>query len=143
MILDEFKFHPISNAYLAWRPSFPGTTYEYSLPPAGDFDSDGQTNLMEFAYGTNPLRQNAQQPPELTQEGGHFIVCVPTHRPIEDGIRVTIQTSTDLATWTDAVVTPVIPAPVGLEKYKLEGIAETARVLYVRTRIELLGPLGQ
>jgi hypothetical protein len=139
-VLDQFETHPISAAYLAWRPLYPGTTYSPPLPPTGDYDHDGQTNLMEFTYGTDPITANRSMPTVLAKEGDHFTVCVPVPRPVSDGIKVTLQTSPDMATWTDAAVTPLTPAPSGQEKYRLNGIAPTARWLFVRTRVELIGP---
>ena len=138
--LDHFEQHPISATYEAWRPLVPGGVTGTILPPGGDEDRDGLTNLMEFAYHTDPFHATPRIAPVLAKEGNQFTVCLPEPRPLSDGVKVTIQISPDLTNWTDANVTSM-PAPApGKLRFSLALPANVIRQLYVRTRVELVGP---
>lgn len=131
--MENFAVNPISQAYLDWHP------FDVPLPPSGDFDGDGQSDLMEFTYRTDPLTMNPEPTLRLLREGGELFILVAESRPSTDGVRVSFEISCDLATWTEAHVEAVPSNEIGLQKFRLTA-PPNGKCLYVRTKVQLTGP---
>jgi hypothetical protein len=81
-----------------WRMTHFNTTENTGIAADGfDADHDGQTNLMEYAFGTPPTQPNP--PPDLDAEisDGNFEITVPL---IRNDLILVVEQSQDLATWT-------------------------------------------
>jgi hypothetical protein len=65
-----------------------------------DFDGDGLENLVEFAFGLNPVLGGSLQLPEGRREGGEYVISFPTP-PGVSGITCGAEWSTSLeeGTW--------------------------------------------
>jgi hypothetical protein len=131
--MENFAVNPVSQAYLDWHP------VDITLPPSGDFDGDGQSDLMEFTYRTDPLRMNPEPTLRLLREGGELFILAAEPRPSTDGIRVSFETSCDLATWAEENVEAVTSNEIGLQKFRLTA-PPNGKCLYVRTKVQLTGP---
>ena len=99
--------------------SGPGTTFEefntvipqgMDASPSGDPDGDGISNLLEYAFGLDPVASdNAQLPqPQLVTQDGETFLAISFQRPTNEDRRsdltYTVQTSSDLQTWVTADV---------------------------------------
>ncbi|MGJ8697724.1 MAG: discoidin domain-containing protein [Verrucomicrobiaceae bacterium] len=78
-----------------------------------DPDLDGQNNLLEFAFHTDPHDKSSAHRPAFHQSAGSLTF---SHRRWtgNNGVDYLIQTSPDLTTWTPATTTPLgTPTPLG------------------------------
>lgn len=97
-------------------PASPASDPVLLLDPAGDEDSDGQSNLYEDTAGTSPLDGSSLFTTTLTQNPDGSITlsfAVVSDRSYQ------YQTSTDLVTWstpTDAPATGIVPLPTANDK---------------------------
>ena len=69
--------------------------------PTNDPDSDGFSNLAEFAFGTNPLLSNGGSPliPRITNSNGMYVVEIfeqSGHRP---GVQIDLDATADMTHW--------------------------------------------
>jgi endonuclease/exonuclease/phosphatase family metal-dependent hydrolase len=78
----------------------------------GDFDNDGQPDVDELAFGTNPFNASSIFRPVLTGSGGLNLSF-----PGANGINYTVESSTNLSDWDTLSVHPgtgqtiVVPLP--------------------------------
>ncbi len=90
-----------TTAIQAWRQSNFGTTSNTgNAANTADPDNDGQSNLLEYALGTNPNTAGAL--PVTVARSGNFLTLAFNH--IGDTTLVyKIEASNDLASWTEAI----------------------------------------
>ncbi|MCX6856057.1 MAG: choice-of-anchor D domain-containing protein, partial [Verrucomicrobia bacterium] len=127
-----------SNPLDVWRFSNLGTTANSgNTADLGDFDSDGITNLAEFAFGTNP-QVGSSGPPSLSYSGsfagGGSIAVKGQPKPQFEskpngvdfralyvrrkdhataGLTYTVQFSANMSDWQSSSVTPTVLADDG------------------------------
>ena len=56
----------------AWEETYFGNTWEYDSDD--DYDHDGLSNLIEFAFGLNPTSGASRQLPRPQRVGGNLVV---------------------------------------------------------------------
>jgi|GEM_PF-4424883 len=94
-----------SGPYITWAAA-------RSLPlidshPSGDSDRDGQENLLEFAFGTDPSSANGFPMPAITTVANTRRLQLPALPHDAAGLTYEVQISADLQTWTTfATVNP-------------------------------------
>ena len=113
--------HQSVTSYAGWRGQFTWT----QSAPNDDPDQDGVSNLMEYAFATNPLQSNAAPAIMLTRSPSGLTAHFPAARTSADLI-VGVQTSADLRTWS---------APVALAPLTLAG-----RTRFCRLHMQLREP---
>jgi autotransporter-associated beta strand protein len=86
--------------YTTWAAGFPSFT-----PTTGtlDFENDGIQNLLEFVLGGNPTTHDSPSIlPTVSASGSDLVVTFGrTDLSESQSVTVKVQTSPDLATWTD------------------------------------------
>lgn len=98
----------------AWvRGFFPGNDEAAVIGPDSDPDGDGVPNLVEYLLGASPALANATSP--LSQETVSPDEVVLRYEALKDttGIAAVLETSSDLATWVDSGLVPVIESDLG------------------------------
>jgi hypothetical protein len=75
----------------------------YPSDPNGDDDEDGLTNLAEYFFGTNPAL--ASENPVSVSTSGNSLSLNFTRNPFANGVTWQIQSSDDLATWSNTNLT--------------------------------------
>ena len=121
-----------SDAFTVWMAThWPGLT---DKTPTGDPDSDGLSNLMEYAFGTNPRVSSAAQivydgtsvttpgTPKMIEEGGMYYAVFGRRADyLTAGLSYTVEFSADLENgyWVTSTVDP-------------EPITATGEILAVR-----------
>lgn len=102
-----------AGGYYSWvNTTMPGLTNTLTATTA-DPDNDGQLNLLEYAFDTNPLATNAS-PFTITRSGDGSINVIFPRRTGFPGVTYTVLKSDDLITWTpvsfgvfDETTTPI------------------------------------
>ncbi len=91
-----------------------------ALDPAGDADQDGQSNLLEFALGRNPLvadKENTQQVSIIEHAGNrHLSLRYRRNRWAMQFLDINVERSSDLGTedaWNTGETTTSEVAPLG------------------------------
>lgn len=72
---------------------------------ATDSDGDGYSNLVEYAFGSDPSQSSAIQPLQMTEEGGSCTVEYHVNSAISD-IDYQLESSYDLQNWTRVDAAP-------------------------------------
>lgn len=71
-----------------------------ALSATADTDADGRNNLTEYAFGTSPLVRDPLSPLTISRvPGGSVIIQFPRY-PDRTDLRLTIEQSTNLTSWT-------------------------------------------
>jgi autotransporter-associated beta strand protein len=101
--------------YENWLVGYPSITAPADKLPAADPDGDGLTNLQEYAFGLSPASGSSVNPisEPLDKTNGTFNY---TRRatPATTGLTYSVQTSTDLTTWTtDAAASQSVLGAIG------------------------------
>lgn len=73
---------------------------------AGDDDGDGQSNLLEYALGSDPNAANTAAPVGLTRNGSQLELAYEVNLQTPD-VLFGLEASSDLTTWTPLDSTPV------------------------------------
>lgn len=69
--------------------------------PSGDQDGDGQSNLKEYAFGSDPIDPNDKSnSPSIAIEGSYYLFSQIWRRDPSGTLSVQIECSTDLVTWS-------------------------------------------
>ncbi|MBX7211306.1 MAG: PKD domain-containing protein [Verrucomicrobiaceae bacterium] len=119
---DAVTLTPIQS----WRLANLGTlSGSGTTADSADYDSDGLVNLLEFAFGTNPATNDLRGlsyvsntittgQPVCAQSGGtSYALFVRRKDYLTAGLTYTVQSSTDLSTWTTINLTPTVLADDG------------------------------
>ena len=72
--------------------------------PEADPDGDGMANLLEHALGGDPLENNRSILPGVGASGGNVLLTFLRPDGPESVLSLTVQSSADLAAWTDHTV---------------------------------------
>ncbi|MEM7384007.1 MAG: hypothetical protein AAF514_03600, partial [Verrucomicrobiota bacterium] len=129
--LDQFDYTPFR--YNAWR------TLNFGGSPAGgpdqDPDRDGLVNLFEYAFDSNPLRENGEPllagSPEFPDGFLRFV-----KDPRKTDLRLELETSLDMKTW-QGIATFVMAENEGLETHGVN-LTATADQRFFRLRVALV-----
>jgi hypothetical protein len=112
LVTEWINALPGRQTYADWRLATFGSSNSPAGDPAADPDGDGRDNTAEFLARTGPLDGGSFFQPQLTSNGATVSLSfdVPANRS------VSIETSTDLATWTlwDAPGNNGLPQPGGI-----------------------------
>lgn len=65
-----------------------------------DPDEDGQTNLHEYIFGTNPLAKDYPRPPQIFPTGSESLLLEYTTRAQHEGLLIQLARSPNLVDWT-------------------------------------------
>jgi hypothetical protein len=131
---------PTGTDYDTWISGYPSITEPADKLSTADPDGDGLTNQEEYAFGLNPTLGSSVNPVTvpLNKTTGMFTY---TRRatPAATGLTYTVQTSTDLATWTtDATATQTVTGTAsGVQTVDVTlsaAIPLTAPAIFVRVR---------
>lgn len=91
---------PVPGTIAAWRMlHFGHDKNSGEAANLDDPDHDGVSNLMEFAFGMNPLRADAGLLPSAALSGTHLVIEF-TERPGLEGVTFKASSTNDLRTWT-------------------------------------------
>ena len=84
--------------------------------PGVDFDNDGQNNLQEFAFNTDPNTVNPIPFSAVNAinpgDGKTYLTLTFHRRKAPAGVTYHVESSTDLATWYEDAAHVAIGAPV-------------------------------
>jgi autotransporter-associated beta strand protein len=87
----------VTSAYLTWAARFPGLTDAY---PTHDPDGDGLTNHQEYAFGLDPSGRSSENPIRVPLDQATGTFSYSRLDPATTGLSFTVQTSSDLSTWS-------------------------------------------
>jgi chitinase len=87
--------------YTAWFASIPWAAADSS--PTADPDADGLPNLLEYAFGSNPLSAASASPPSLQVSGLNLQVSFLRARA---DLTYEVQASSDLSSWQTIATNP-------------------------------------
>ncbi len=120
VVIPTTDLVPLS-PYDAWRANYPALVGS-EAGPNGDGDRDGNSNLEEYAFGTNPGdgksgviefslgNVTAYGQPLLDSNGGYSLVFGRQVDYVALGLTYTVQFSADLTEWVDNSTPPVVIA---------------------------------
>jgi len=123
-------------SYLVWTLNYPGATL---TDPAADYDHDGMSNQQEYAFGLDPTKGSSVSPIKvlLDKTAGTFSYT----RTAYSTLTYTVETSTDLQTWSPAAAAQTAGTPdsngVATVNVQLTGYtAPSGGKLFVRVKAE-------
>ncbi len=129
--------------YASWVAThFPGVPADQTIATA-DPDGDGQPNLMEYAFDTDPLQNNATPFSILRAEDGSVILSYP-RRTGFSGVEYAVLMSDDLLNWSpveNGILTESVqagPNP-GMETVSAK-IVDISQRAFFRIEVKPLGP---
>lgn len=100
---------PPAMTYELWKAGLPAPGNTTVGAPSEDTDHDGQSNLMEYALASDPLSGSAGFMPQALQvslEGRMYPAIRYRRTARTSDITVIVQSSGDLASWSDASTVP-------------------------------------
>ncbi len=118
-------------------PTFNSWVADNLLPPGldgplSDADSDGISNLLEYALGHHPMSSDAASLPKGVQVGGLLNF---TYQRLRNDINYSVETTTEFITWNTVGVDQGTPAPDGTTT---ASIPLTATPGFLRLKVELV-----
>ncbi len=128
--------------YAAWREeAFAGATDPALVGAEADPDRDGISNLLEYAFGTDPLLSTdtaATPTPTLAPDGAGNLVFEFRLAKGLAPLGLAVETSPTLALWSDSGLTPELVADEGTHRRHrvVMPLADEPR-LFVRLRVTL------
>jgi uncharacterized repeat protein (TIGR03806 family) len=96
-----------AGGYQSWTLATMPTNSAAQIDPWLDLDGDGQVNLLEFAFNTNPLAAG-ESPFTISRAGDGSLWLTYPRRTGISGLRYTIWKSDDLLAWTPVTNEEVI-----------------------------------
>ena len=133
LVLIQPTANPDHNLPQNWRPSTslngsPGTadSIPFTGNPAGDDDSDGWNNLLEYALGPNPQ-------PTITPSPDGTTFSIP-RIPGADDAAITGEVSPSLASWSPA---EFIGSTATSLTFRIPDALRTSTRLYLRAKVQL------
>jgi uncharacterized repeat protein (TIGR03806 family) len=132
-----------AGGYEAWANAMLPTNSVADIAPLADPDGDGQVNLLEYAFDTNPLGVNESPFTIVRAEDGSLWLSYPRRTGVT-GLQYTIWKSADLGGWapvTDEVIEELVEPIPGqpLELVWSRIVAVTGRAFF-RIQITSLLP---
>ncbi len=96
--IGAYEAGNLTQNYNAWIwESLPATATAGQRLGTFDFDNDGQTNLTEFIFQTNPNSPNQSTRLTITQSGSNVLISLPTAL----GRTYRLRQSDNLSNWID------------------------------------------
>lgn len=131
-VTQAIQTEPVQVDFPTWSSMYD----EANNGPLDDLDGDGVPNVVKFALGGNPLDGRPSTSMQVTRNATNTTVdvLVPTYHV---GAVVTVEVSSNLASWADSGVLPQISAagPAGrLLRWTLAGTGSAA---FVRLRVTI------
>jgi hypothetical protein len=129
--IDDMKF--TRSGFAQWRavrlvePAW-GTGWELT-----DSDGDGITDVIEYAFGTDPRRESAAAGPLCSMVDGRMRVQFPALPYSTTGLSYVVESSSDLQDWTQGAALPASAAPISGPSFTLPA----APRCYLRSRVLL------
>lgn len=121
-----------AGGYESWTLANMPNTSAALVAPTADPDGDGQNNLLEYAFNSNPLAANAS-PFTIVRAGDGSIWLSYPRRTGFSGLRYTVWKSDDLAAWapvTDGylneVTQPVLGQPLEMVSGRIVNVTTGA-----------------
>jgi hypothetical protein len=102
--IEILRRDDITDPLLAWRKIYFSSTTATNgfYADTADFDGDGLANLAEYALGGDPTQPDSQQhAPSGSLDSNHRLQFTFSCDASLTNITYTVQTSADLATWSD------------------------------------------
>lgn len=131
----EFATTPARSWYATWFPGQVPTNSDWQA----DIDSDGRSNILEYAFGGDPTLSDAVVGYELAIEGGNIVLRFV--RPYgRSDLTYHVEESYDMKAWTRSNGTLVSdgPATAAGELYRTE-IPMLESIGFLRLAVELTG----
>jgi hypothetical protein len=100
-----------------------------------DPDADGRVNLMEYALGTNPLKQETPDSLEVISSPASLIMIYEIDTSKTD-IKLGAQTSSDLRSWID-VPGEVLASTNGIETRRVTIPLDDSSLGYLRLKVSV------
>jgi autotransporter-associated beta strand protein len=102
-----------ASPFQTWQAVHFGSSTNASAAFNADPDSDGVSNLQEYAFGTDPNDGGSVVLPEVGAAGGYLTITVPRSTNATD-VTYAVQGGSDLLAWTTLTnLTATSPAPAG------------------------------
>lgn len=133
------------DSYTSWSDSVAWGSTPVGQRGAGDDpDGDGQTNLVELAFGADPTAVDGGLYPQgsYVENGDGSRTFAISYPKAQAGLTVTLEHSLDAATWDSTNVTPeALNTATGLYE-QTYSVGPSVTVLFFRLRVEIDGPSG-
>ena len=102
--LDAVAAH-VTQRYETWRKARFAWQDNYTpvSDPFSDADGDGCSNLMEYSFATLPTDPSSRRQPFISQQG-HNIQLHFWRDPNKTDLRVAVEASSDLETWSEIAI---------------------------------------
>ena len=79
--------------------------------PTADPDADGLPNLLEYALGSDPLSSGSASLPSVSLPPAPGSQLTLTFTPFRSDVSYIIQSSSNLTSWTDTILSPAALSP--------------------------------
>jgi hypothetical protein len=105
-----------------------------------DPDRDGQTNLLEFAFGSSPDNHRSAYIQKVTVAGGQFQVCLTMPDYDTTGLLYDVEASPDLQEWTRVRRIPGGPSVPDAAVICADPFAAEGGAGFVRIKVTMTEP---
>ncbi len=138
--------------YTEWKARF----FRFDAPAAltdktADADTDGDTNLAEYAFGTGPMNGRSRlvlEPLRVIDSSAEYGAVRFRRRAGATDLTYRVQVSTNLTTWPDNITTPgttveygaPIPAEDGMEVVTIRSAAPANSEIRQFIRVQVTSP---
>ncbi len=101
---------PAQSQYLSYLAGY-GLTTQAATATTADPDGDGISNLLEYAFASDPTHSSVGSLPVVGTTGGYLSITFTQQIPPTD-LYYTVQVSSDMVTWTSGATTQVSVTPI-------------------------------